>query len=194
MINYDPSRTPVDTESKMGDDGDPVSDMTLYRSLAGALQYLTFTLLDISYVVQQVCLYMHDPREPYFSALKWILCYVHGTLDHGLQLYSSSITSLVAYSDAELTLSRSSAEAEYHGVVNAVAETCWLRNLLRSSLALLYSSLYGVHPMGVLYAVRKAQRASSSLSDQEARFSPTVLSRILFKPRFDTSTCPLVYG
>ncbi|GKE72819.1 ribonuclease H-like domain-containing protein, partial [Tanacetum coccineum] len=28
-------------------------------------------------------------------------------------------------------LSRSSAEAEYRGVANAVAETCWLRNLLR---------------------------------------------------------------
>nr|GEV55091.1 hypothetical protein [Tanacetum cinerariifolium] len=45
--------------------------------------------------------------------------------------------------------------------------------------------------MGVLYAVRKAYNASSNLSDQEARFSPMVLSRILFKPRFDTSTCPL---
>ncbi|GJZ48072.1 ribonuclease H-like domain-containing protein [Tanacetum coccineum] len=29
------------------------------------------------------------------------------------------------------SLSRSSAEAEYRGVANAVAETCWLRNLLR---------------------------------------------------------------
>ncbi|GKE71679.1 ribonuclease H-like domain-containing protein, partial [Tanacetum coccineum] len=29
------------------------------------------------------------------------------------------------------TLSHSSAEAEYRGVANAVAETCWLRNLLR---------------------------------------------------------------
>ncbi|GKF51780.1 ribonuclease H-like domain-containing protein, partial [Tanacetum coccineum] len=29
------------------------------------------------------------------------------------------------------TLSRSSVEAEYRGVANAVAETCWLRNLLR---------------------------------------------------------------
>ncbi|GKF27403.1 ribonuclease H-like domain-containing protein [Tanacetum coccineum] len=28
-------------------------------------------------------------------------------------------------------LSRSSAEAEYRGVANAVAETCWIRNLLR---------------------------------------------------------------
>ncbi|GKF34087.1 ribonuclease H-like domain-containing protein, partial [Tanacetum coccineum] len=29
------------------------------------------------------------------------------------------------------TLSRSIAEAEYHGVANAVAETSWIRNLLR---------------------------------------------------------------
>nr|GEX04137.1 NBS-containing resistance-like protein [Tanacetum cinerariifolium] len=29
------------------------------------------------------------------------------------------------------TLSRSSAEAEYRGVANVVAETCWIQNLLR---------------------------------------------------------------
>ncbi|GKD41277.1 ribonuclease H-like domain-containing protein [Tanacetum coccineum] len=51
----------VDTDSKLSADGDPVFDPTLYRSLAGALQYLTFTRPDISYAVQQVCLYMHDP-------------------------------------------------------------------------------------------------------------------------------------
>nr|GEW61472.1 ribonuclease H-like domain-containing protein [Tanacetum cinerariifolium] len=159
--NYNPSRTPIDTESKLGSDGDPVSDSTIYRSLVGSLQYLTFTRLDISYAVQQVCLYMHDPREPYFSALKRILRYVRGTLDYGLQLFSSSTTDLVAYSNAywdgspttrcstsgycvflgnnllsksskrQLTLSCSSAEAKYRGVTNVVAETCWLRNLLR---------------------------------------------------------------
>ena len=101
MVNCNPSRTPVDTESKLGDDGDPVSDPTLYRSLAGSLQYLTFTRPDISYAVQQVCLHMHDPREPHFSALKRILRYVRGTLDYGLQLFASSTTSLVAYSDAD---------------------------------------------------------------------------------------------
>ncbi|GJW33715.1 ribonuclease H-like domain-containing protein [Tanacetum coccineum] len=155
------SRTPVDTESKLGDGGTPVVDPTLYRSLAGSLQYLTFTRPDITYVVQQVCLYMHDPREPHFSALKRILRYVQGTLDYGLQLFSSTTDSLIAYSDADWagcpttrqstsgycvflgnnllswssirqpTLSRSSAEAEYRGVANAVAETCWIRNLLR---------------------------------------------------------------
>ncbi|GKC21396.1 ribonuclease H-like domain-containing protein [Tanacetum coccineum] len=56
MVNCNPSRTPIDTESKLGSNGDPVSDLTLYRSLAGSLQYLTFTQPDISYAVQQIWL------------------------------------------------------------------------------------------------------------------------------------------
>nr|GEU55553.1 reverse transcriptase domain-containing protein [Tanacetum cinerariifolium] len=74
IVNCNPSRTPIDTESKLGSDGDPISDPTLYQSIAGSLQYLTFNRPDISYVVQQVCLHMRDPQEPHFSALKWILC------------------------------------------------------------------------------------------------------------------------
>ncbi|GJR98959.1 ribonuclease H-like domain-containing protein [Tanacetum coccineum] len=101
MVSCNSSRTPVDTESKLGDDGDAMSDPTLYRSLADSLQYLTFTRLNISYAVHQVCLYMHDPWEPHFSALKRILWYIRGTLDYGLQLFSSSTTSLIAYSDVD---------------------------------------------------------------------------------------------
>ncbi|GJV13258.1 ribonuclease H-like domain-containing protein [Tanacetum coccineum] len=101
MVNCNPSRTHVNTESKLRDDGDPVFDPTLNRSLAGSLQYLTFTRPDISYEVQQICLYMHDLREPHLSALKWILRYVRGTLDYGLQLFSASTIDLVAYSDAD---------------------------------------------------------------------------------------------
>ncbi|GJY95967.1 ribonuclease H-like domain-containing protein [Tanacetum coccineum] len=137
MVSCKPSRTPVDTESKLGVDGDPVSDPTLYRSLAGSLKYLTFTRPCISYAVQQVCLHMHDPREPHFYALKRISRYVQGTLNYGLQLFYSSTKDLVAYSDADWagypTTRRltSGNEAKYRGVANAVAETCWLRNLLR---------------------------------------------------------------
>ncbi|GKG36194.1 ribonuclease H-like domain-containing protein, partial [Tanacetum coccineum] len=35
MANCNPSHTPVDIESKLGDDGDPIFDSTLYRILAG---------------------------------------------------------------------------------------------------------------------------------------------------------------
>nr|GFA89597.1 ribonuclease H-like domain-containing protein [Tanacetum cinerariifolium] len=72
----------------------------------------------------QVCLYMHDLREPHFSVLKRILQYVQGTLDYGLQLFSSTADSLIAYLNADW-------EAEYRGVANAVAEICWIRNSLR---------------------------------------------------------------
>ncbi|GKD32951.1 ribonuclease H-like domain-containing protein, partial [Tanacetum coccineum] len=34
MVNCNPARTPVDTESKLSADGALVSDLTLYRSLA----------------------------------------------------------------------------------------------------------------------------------------------------------------
>nr|GEY50517.1 reverse transcriptase domain-containing protein [Tanacetum cinerariifolium] len=75
MTNCNPTRTPVDTKSKLGSYGDLISDPTLYRSLTGGLQYLTFTRLYISYVVQHVCLHMHDLREPHLAALKRVLRY-----------------------------------------------------------------------------------------------------------------------
>ncbi|GJT98899.1 ribonuclease H-like domain-containing protein [Tanacetum coccineum] len=131
MVGCNSSRNPVDTESKLGDDGDPVSDSTLYRSLAGSLQYLTFTRPDISYDVQQVCLHMHDPREPHFSALKRVLRYVRGTLDYGLQLFSSSNNPWLPIRMRIGLVALLLGEVEYRGVANAVAETCWLRNLLR---------------------------------------------------------------
>ncbi|GJY29277.1 ribonuclease H-like domain-containing protein [Tanacetum coccineum] len=109
MQNCNPCRTPVDTESKLGSDGDTVSDPTLYRSIAGALQYLIFTRPDLSYALQ-------NPHDLHFTNLKRILRYVRGTLDYGLQLH--------------VILSRSSAEAEYPGVANVVVETAWIRNLL----------------------------------------------------------------
>ncbi|XP_071722951.1 uncharacterized mitochondrial protein AtMg00810-like [Rutidosis leptorrhynchoides] len=161
MASCHPCRTPVEPGAKLTTHGPPVQDPTLYRSLAGALQYLTFTRPDISYAVQQICLFMHDPCEQHLHALRRILQYIKGTTDLGLQLFASSPSTLVAYSDADwagcpttrrstsgycvflgnnlvswsskrqLTPSRSSAEAEYRGVANAVAETCWIRNLLR---------------------------------------------------------------
>ncbi|KAK4346025.1 hypothetical protein RND71_036201 [Anisodus tanguticus] len=153
--------TPVDTKPKLGvATGSPSEDPTRNRSLARALQYVTFTRPDITYVVQQVCLFMHDPKIEHMNALKRIIRYIQGTLDYGLHLYPSSTSTLVSYTDADWggcpdtiwstsgycmflgnnlvswsakrqsTLSRSSAEVEYRGVVNVVSESYWLRNIL----------------------------------------------------------------
>ncbi|XP_057437934.1 uncharacterized mitochondrial protein AtMg00810-like [Lotus japonicus] len=164
MASCNPSATPVDTKQKLrSSSGTPCEDATLYQSLAGALQYLTFTRPDISYVVQQVCLHMHAPHTDHMLALKRVLRYVRGTLNYGLHLYPSPIEKLVSYTDADWggcsdtrrstsgycvflgdnliswsskrqpTLSRSSVEAEYRGVANVVSESCWI--MLSPSLA-----------------------------------------------------------
>ncbi|GJZ03410.1 ribonuclease H-like domain-containing protein [Tanacetum coccineum] len=103
MLNCNPCRTLVDTEKKLGPEGSPVTDPTLYCSLAGALQCLTFTRPNLSYAVQQLCLYMHDPREPHLNAMKRVLRYLRGTTDLGLQLFRSTTSQLIAYSDADWT-------------------------------------------------------------------------------------------
>jgi hypothetical protein len=101
LVDYKPCTTPVNTLSKLsGYTGDPVSDPTHYSSLVGALQYLTFTRPNLSYVVQQVCLHMHDLRETHMIALRHILRYLQSTLDFGL-LHRSSISDLVVYSNAD---------------------------------------------------------------------------------------------
>ncbi|GJR05838.1 ribonuclease H-like domain-containing protein [Tanacetum coccineum] len=95
----------------------------------GALNYF----LGISVTLQQVCLHMHDPREPHLAAFKRVLRYVRAILDFGLQLYASITEIIYSHGQPQRqhTLSKSSAEAEYKGVANVVVETAWLRNLLR---------------------------------------------------------------
>nr|GEV58557.1 ribonuclease H-like domain-containing protein [Tanacetum cinerariifolium] len=124
MTDYNPSRTLVDTNSKLCPKVVPVQDPTLYRSLAGGLQYLTFTRRDISYAVRQICLYIHDPRKPHHDVLKRILRYIQGTLDFGFHLYSSTTISLVGYTDADWAGCPSTRRS-------TSAETAWLHNLLR---------------------------------------------------------------
>ncbi|GKD74837.1 ribonuclease H-like domain-containing protein [Tanacetum coccineum] len=103
MVSCNSSMTPVDTESKLGDDGDPIFDLTLYRSLAGSLQYLTLTRPDISYAVQQLFSSSTTDLVAYLD-VDWAGC---------------------------PTTRRSTSDAVYRGVANVVVETCWLRNILR---------------------------------------------------------------
>ena len=85
MLNCKPVSTPIDTQSKLSTHaGRLLDNPTLYRSLADALQYLTLTRPDISYVVQQVCLFMHAPRDSHMQLIKRILRYLRGTTHYGL--------------------------------------------------------------------------------------------------------------
>nr|GEY08937.1 ribonuclease H-like domain-containing protein [Tanacetum cinerariifolium] len=142
MQKCNPCRTPIDTRSKLGVD------------------------------VQQVCFYMHDPREPHLAALKRILRHLRGTIDHCLRLHVLSTSQLTGYTNVDwagfsvtrrstsgyyvflgdnllswsakqhVTLSRSSAEVEYRGVANVVVGTVWVRNLLHDLHAPLFIATF----------------------------------------------------
>lgn len=43
-------------------DGELLPDPTEYRSVIGALQYVVLTRPDITFVVNQVCYFMHSPK------------------------------------------------------------------------------------------------------------------------------------
>jgi hypothetical protein len=77
MVDCKPISTPVDTQAKVSATSKhPVADLTQFRSLIGALQYLMFIHPDIAYAVQQIYLHMHDLREPYLIAMKHVLRYL----------------------------------------------------------------------------------------------------------------------
>jgi histone deacetylase 1/2 len=164
MLKCSPATTPMASSERLcSADGDILSseDATQYRSIVGGLQYLTMTRPDLSYVVNKVCQYLHEPRTPHWAAVKRILRYVRYTIDCGLQLWPSSSTLLSAFSDADWagsmddrrstggyaifyggnliawsarkqsTVSRSSTESEYKALGDATAELVWVQSLLK---------------------------------------------------------------
>ncbi|CAL8159727.1 unnamed protein product [Prunus armeniaca] len=155
-----PCTTPCKPHCQLlASEGDSLSDPTIYRSIAGALQCLTFTRPDLCYAVNTVCQYMTQPSYLHFQLVKRILRYIHGTLDHGLTFTSGS-WDLHAYSDADWasdvntrrsttvfvvylgnnpvswqskkqnSVSRSSTEAEYRALANTTADLAWVRQVL----------------------------------------------------------------
>ena len=76
-------------------------DATNYRSVVGALQYLTLTRPDISYSVNKVCQYLHAPRTTHWTAVKRILRYLKFSEGLGLQITKSPSLLVTAYSDAD---------------------------------------------------------------------------------------------
>ncbi|GJX85416.1 ribonuclease H-like domain-containing protein [Tanacetum coccineum] len=117
MVNCNQSWTPIDTDYKLGLDGVPVQDPTLYRSLAGVPGAALFGYTNADWAgcpstrrsTSGYCMFLGD------NLLSWSAKRQH-------------------------TISRSSAKAKYRGVANVVAETAWIRNLLRELHSLLLTA------------------------------------------------------
>ena len=101
MTSCKPSSTSFTSISRLTPtQGQPLSDPTPFRSLVSALQYLTFTRPDLSFAVNQVFQFMHNPTNVHLMAAKRILRYFRGTLHRGL-LFRPSSLQLQAYVDAD---------------------------------------------------------------------------------------------
>jgi len=162
MHNCKPINTPLSSIEKLSaTEGDPLGpeDATKYRSVVGAMQYLTLTRPDISFVVNKVCQFLHNPTTVHWSVVKRILWYIHGTSKLGLHIITKSML-VSAFTDADWagciddrcstggfavflgcnliswcarkqsTVSHSSTEAKYKALADATAEIMWVQKLL----------------------------------------------------------------
>ncbi|KAJ9672694.1 hypothetical protein PVL29_026062 [Vitis rotundifolia] len=121
-------------------DGVPLPDPSEYRRIVGALQYVTLTRPDIAFAVNKACQFMAKPSDVHWLAVKRILRYLKGTISLGLHFQPSTSMELQGYSDADWascpddrrsTISKSSAESEYRGLVSLTAELVWIQSLLQ---------------------------------------------------------------
>jgi hypothetical protein len=164
MTHCKPVTTPLAAYEKLSDHtGRPLSaeESTKYRSIVGALQYVTLTRLDIAYSVNKVCQFLHAPSSEHLTAVKRIIRYLKYTIDTGIRFEKSGSMLVSAFSDLDWagdcddrpstsgfavylgknlvswsarkqpTVSRSSTEAEYKALANATVELMWVQTLLK---------------------------------------------------------------
>ena len=99
MDDCKPCSTPLGT-TKLDHTGPLLTNPKEYRSIVDALQYLTWTRPDISFAVNQVCQFLHCPREPHLQAVKIILRFLKGSVTQGLWFKKGPLH-LTAYSDVD---------------------------------------------------------------------------------------------
>ena len=113
----------------MEHDGTLMANPTIYRSVLGALQYLTHTRSDIAYIVNKLSRYLQNSTSIHWQAVKRVLRYLKGTLYYGLFLQKSENFSLIAYTDANWACSpddRKSIVA--HFIFFGSSLISWVRN------------------------------------------------------------------
>ena len=101
MENFKPTKTSCCPSTRLvPHDGVSLFDPTEYRSMVGALQYLTFTRPNIAFSVHQLCQLMSKPTSTHLEAAKHVLRYVKGSIHHGIHFFLGPLT-LTTFSDVD---------------------------------------------------------------------------------------------
>ena len=84
-------------------DGTSSTNSTLFRSVIGALQYLSLTRSDISFSVNKLSQFMHKPTVTHWTAAKRLLRYLKHTIFHVLHIRKKKKSSfeLITHSDVD---------------------------------------------------------------------------------------------
>ncbi|XP_019159659.1 PREDICTED: uncharacterized protein LOC109156259 [Ipomoea nil] len=97
------ARTPLSTTTKLSKDNASKSvDAKNYRIMIGSLLYLTASRPNIMYSVGLYTWFQAYPRESHLHAVKRIIKYIKGTVDHGIRYDKETGSELIGYSDAEM--------------------------------------------------------------------------------------------
>ncbi|XP_024038432.1 uncharacterized protein LOC112097423 [Citrus clementina] len=153
MTDCSPVPTPMFTDFYLTkDSGEPLENVSQYRSVIGALQYVTLTRPDIVFSVNKLSQFLSSPRTQHWEACKRLLRYLKGTIHLGLHFYNQGALQLHCFSDSDwacdhddrksmvgfavylgpnlvswsskkqVVVSRSSTEAEYRSLAHAASE------------------------------------------------------------------------
>ncbi|KAL5765253.1 hypothetical protein ACOSQ2_017847 [Xanthoceras sorbifolium] len=160
MLNVKPCSTPICSSVKLSAAiGSPLAQPTVYRNVIGALQYLTYTRPDISFVVNRLSQFLSSPNDIHWQACKHILRYLKGTSGLGLVFRPAASLHLEAFADADWAscvddrhstsgccvflgpnlinwysrkqqvVSKSSTKAKYRALSQAASGVLWLKSL-----------------------------------------------------------------
>ncbi|GKE14312.1 retrovirus-related pol polyprotein from transposon TNT 1-94, partial [Tanacetum coccineum] len=161
MESCDPVGTPMEFKDKLDLDqhGSPVDAMK-YRSMIGALMYLTSSRPDIVHATCLCARYQAKPTEKHLKEVKRIFRYLRGTVNTGLWYTKDSGFELTGFSDADYAgckdtfkstsggaqflseklvswsskkqdcMALSTAEAEYLSLSACCAQVLWMRTQL----------------------------------------------------------------
>ena len=89
MTEVKPIATPLGTSPTLTlYSGMTLSYSSEYRTIIGSLQYLLLTRPDITYTVNKLLQFMHQPTSDHQNAVKHLLRYLCGISDRGISALS----------------------------------------------------------------------------------------------------------
>jgi hypothetical protein len=102
LTDCNPALTPMEERLKLSRDSTTEVDAMQYRLLVGSLRYLAHKRPDLAFSVGYVSRFMQRLTTEHQQAVKRIIRYVAGTLDHGLYyLRCPGEAHIVGYSDSD---------------------------------------------------------------------------------------------